>query len=95
MKRREDPHFASHRADAKPIQVRPQKRANARECEAHVLAYEFAGKVGWALRTGETETEFSNKPRVRRNRPTTRASKARNPGPKSVAEVGPCHFFRN
>jgi len=93
MKRREDPRFASHRADAKPIQVRPQERANARECEAHVLVYEFAGKVCWARRTGTTETEFSNKPRARRNRPTTRARKAGNPGPKSVAEDGRSQFF--
>jgi AraC-like DNA-binding protein len=60
----------------------PQERGNASECEPHVLAYKFAGKVDWAFETGTTE--FSNSPRARRNRPTTRASKARNPAPKSV-----------
>src|SRR5262245_27810781 len=42
---------------------------------------------------GTTETEFSNKPRAHRNRPTNRASKAENPVRNRWPRTGHLTFF--
>src|SRR5215471_11335208 len=45
MKRREDSRFTKRRADAEPVEVRPQELADPRERDAHVLACQFTEQV--------------------------------------------------